>query len=170
MKERLISSINPYYFFSQYKKSVKNKHKRFNITRKQHSKILRLAHELISKGMIEDKFIFNPPYLACKFRVKRYKQPIKYDENGKIIKSNLPVDWKSTLNFWKINPQAKEEKKLIYYLNDHSDGYRYTFSKFKKRYCNNKNLKYFSFLATRTNNRALKDYILNPLNNIEYYE
>lgn len=166
---RLYTSFKSYYFYSCYLKAIKNKKDKFKIPLKDYSRIINMAHELISKGMIEDKFIFKPPYLHCKFRVKKYKQPIKLDENGKIIKSNLPVNWKETNEYWKKNPIAKEKKILIYHLNDHSDGFRYRFSK-NRRSNDNKNLAYYSFLPTRKNNRMLAAFVLNPYNNIEFYE
>jgi|688.fasta_scaffold282318_2 hypothetical protein len=139
------------------------------ITQKQYGDIIRLSHQLISKGIVEDNFIFSPPYLKCKFRIKKYKQKIKLDPTGKIIKSNLPVNWKATKEYWQKNPKAKENKVLIYHLNDHSDGYRYRFSKAPLRH-SIKNLAYYNFKPCRNNDRALAKQILNPYNKTEYYE
>lgn len=152
------------YFFKRFHENSKKK-----LTPKQYGDIIRLSHALISKGIVEDNFIFSPPYLKCKFRIKKYKQKIKLDENGKIIKSNLPVNWKATKEFWQKNPKAKENKTLIYHLNDHSDGYRYRFSKVPIRQIT-KNLAYYNFKPCRQNDRALAKQILNPYNKVEYYE
>lgn len=156
-------------FYKDYLEKTKDKDKKYKVTSGQYSKVIKMAHDLIAKGIIEDNFIFSPPYLKCRIRIKKYKQPVKFDENGKIIKSNLPVNWKATKEYWEKNPIAKEKKILIYHLNDHSDGYRYRFSKFLRK-DSNANLRYYNFKPSRRHDRALAKHILNPLSNSEYYE
>jgi hypothetical protein len=167
-KTELITDFSISYFFKSFKSKTKSKLS-YELTAKQYGDIIRLAHELISKGIIEDRFIFQAPYINCKFRIKKYKQKVKFDENGKIVKSNLPVNWKATNEYWEKNPKAKENKIVIYHLNDHSDGYRYRFYKSPMRKVI-KNLIYYNFKPCRFNDRALGKFILNPYNKIEYYE
>lgn len=47
------------------------------------------------------------------------KEPI-LNEDGKI--TNMPVDWKSTKELWARNPEAKEKKKVVFFLNEHTNG------------------------------------------------
>lgn len=169
MRDHFKTSYKINYYYKSYKSKTKDKNKNYNITAGQYGQIIKLAHTLIAKGIVEDNFIFNPPYLACKFRIKKYKQPIKFDSEGKIIKANLPVNWKATKEYWLKNPVAKEKKTLIYFLNDHSDGYRYRFSKFLKKDARG-NLRYYNFKPSRKHDRALAKQILSPLKNTEYYE
>jgi hypothetical protein len=54
------------------------------------------------------------------------KIPKAFIKNGKIVKSrSLVIDWGSTNKMWKDNPQAKKEKKFIYYFNAHTRGLKY---------------------------------------------
>lgn len=43
----------------------------------------------------------------------------------KVNLKKLKPDWKETKKLWERNPQAKEDKKLIYHLNQHTKGYYY---------------------------------------------
>lgn len=165
MRSYYKTSLPLSYFYDKYQEKAKNK----NITRIKYNKIINLAHELIVKGIIEDNFIFSPPYLPFKFRIRKYKQKIKYDKKNNIIKSNLPINWKATKDYWKNNPTAKDKKIVIYHLNDHTDGYRFRFYKYHRAVCL-KVLRYYNFKPSRKNDRLLASHILNPLNHIEYYE
>lgn len=79
------------------------------------------------------------------------KQKIRYDEDGNI--TGLPVDWKSTREMWEESPETKN-KKYVYFLNSHTDGYRY-------KYVWNRNtaiVKYknlYTLKLTRSNKRAV---------------
>jgi hypothetical protein len=45
------------------------------------------------------------------------------DENGKV--RGLAPDWKSTMELWGRDATAKENKTMVYYLNEHTAGYKY---------------------------------------------
>lgn len=87
------------------------------------------------------------PFGLSKIGLTKYKRVVK-KKNGKY---NLPIDWKRT----------KEEKKVVYLVNNHSDGYRVNL--FWNRgtaiyfpFC-----KYLKINLTRKNNRHLADFIQN---------
>lgn len=83
------------------------------------------------------------------------KQKITFNEEGKPI---LPIDWVKTFQLRKNNPIAKEEKKVIYQLNQHTNGVRYKIHWSKRRILvENKTL--FSLRMTRTNKRAINKAI-----------
>ena len=50
------------------------------------------------------------------------KQKVKFDENGEPL---LPVDWKRTIELHKKHPEYREEGRMIYHTNDHSNNVRY---------------------------------------------
>lgn len=58
------------------------------------------------------------------------KRKLKYDENGNL---KLPPNWRKTKELWEKNPKAKEEKKLVYCLNEDTDGVSYKFHWSKNR-------------------------------------
>lgn len=83
------------------------------------------------------------------------EQEIKFNEDGT---PKLPIDWGSTWQLWKKNPEAKEQKKKVYHTNEHSSNIRYKFFWSKKRIlATNKNL--YSLRMTRANKRELASLI-----------
>lgn len=84
-----------------------------------------------------------------------YKQKIKFDEEGKPI---LPIDWVKTLELRRNNPTAKEEKKVVYQLNEHTNGVRFKIHWSKRRVLiEHKTL--YSLRMTRTNKRLINTAI-----------
>ena len=78
--------------------------------------------------------------------------------NGKIV--GLSPNWPRTKELWDRDPEAKEQRKIVYNTNEHSDGYRYRCQWSKKNvFKQNKNL--YSFKLTRANKRALMERIKN---------
>ena len=83
------------------------------------------------------------------------KQKIRFDENDKPI---LPPDWVKTKQLWDSNEQAKREKKLIYQLNEHSNGVRYKLHWSKRRVLiENKTI--YSLRLTKPNKIAINKAI-----------
>ncbi len=62
------------------------------------------------------------PVAMGRLEVQGRKQNIRVE--GDKIKGLAP-DWKSTIELWNRNPEAKKEKKIIYFFNEHSKGIRY---------------------------------------------
>lgn len=83
------------------------------------------------------------------------KQKITFDENGF---PNLPIDWVKTQELRQTNEKAKSEKKVIYLLNEHTNGVRYKLHWSKRRtLIENKTI--YSFRLTRTNKRLINKAI-----------
>lgn len=80
-------------------------------------------------------------------------------QNFKNGVASLAPDWVKTKVLWEKSEKAKEEKKLVYHTNSHTDGVRYKFLWSKKNVLvENKTL--FSLRLTRTNKRAVHEKIL----------
>lgn len=86
-------------------------------------------------------------------------------EDGKI--KGLAPDWKGTKELWASDAEAKENKQIVYYFNEETQGVRYRFKWSKKRVLiQNKSM--YRLIMTRTNKRALaqmikqgKEYLIN---------
>lgn len=99
----------------------------------------------------------------------------KFDDNGKLLRNSIPIDWKATFNYWEeIYPDKTAEeiksipnKKLIYHLNEHTDG-RLLGWYWDKITCNVKNQTYYKLKISRKWCR----YLTNTAKklNIKYYE
>jgi len=97
--------------------------------------------------------------LPCRFgsiRIKGKKRVIKRDAEGRI--NNLPVDWKATKAYWEEFPEAKEQRKRLFFSNEHTDGYSYKFLWSKKdAYFKNKFMYYITL--SRQHKKKLSDLL-----------
>ena len=94
---------------------------------------------------------FKMPYRLGSLRI------LKKEMNYSVGKNKLKINWFET----------NKNKKVIYHLNDHTDGfnYRWFWSK-KKAIVKNKTI--YSFQATRTNKRRLAGLLKNK--QVDYFE
>lgn len=70
----------------------------------------------------------------------------------------LAPDWVGTKALWDRNPQARENKQLVYHFNEHTDNVRYKFIWSKNRVLVTNKTAY-SLKLTRTNKRKLSSLI-----------
>lgn len=129
--------------FDNYRKETKNDKTRLN--REEFRAALSAFNKKVIDEIIFNNFefsILNMGVLSLrKTKVEKFK-------DGKVNK-RLGIDWVKT----------KEYKKVIYLVNEHTDGYKYFFN-FKP--FNYKNKKYYTFKASRNNNRYLAKILKNP--------
>lgn len=104
-KRVLIDKASPYYIdYSKYCKILSS----FNIT---------LRHEILYNA-----FEFIMPYRMGTLSIKKKKLTPWFNEKGKLI-NPMPVDWKTTMELWDLDPEAKKQKKLFKHTNKHTQGY-----------------------------------------------
>ncbi len=84
---------------------------------------------------------------------------LKLDDTGKPIATC--VDWKATKELWKKYPEygKGDNKKMVYHVNEHTDGYRYKFLWDKQATENVKNKALYSLQPSRANKRTLAAHI-----------
>jgi len=114
---------------------------------------------------LRDKILYNASEvkLPCnlgRMRIKKFK--LKLNKWNK-----LRPDWEKTLKLWERNPEAKEEKKLVFHLNEHRAGYAYRVY-WDKRKCKVKNNRFYHFTPSRKFARTLSG-ILRENFEIDYY-
>jgi len=113
-----------------------------------------MADELI-RGV---KFVL-PVGMGCLEVVEKRQKFVIVD--GELKKDKLPVDWPKTWEYWKTNPKAASEKKLLFYTNEHTNGFKYKpwWDKYNTRI---HNLCLYAFKPSRLLSRRLAAHILNP--------
>ena len=155
--------------YKHYNKTVNGKPERFQLSYSDFSKVLNKFNKDITTLIMKDAHEFILPKRLGIIRIKKYKPKLKLDEEGNLKTKYLPVDWKSTNELWANNEEARENKKRVYYLNNHSDGYRYLwyYSTYRSA-LPNKSL--YRFIPTRTNKRDLSRLIKDPYFKGDYYE
>lgn len=111
---------------------------------------MNLWTEYLDWGFTENVFkgrVFKLPYIGD-ITLRKKKISLK-EKDGKIDKRYLKVDYKKTKELWEANPQAKEEKKLIFHLNQHTGGYYYRIYLDKKYARKVANMRYFKLVFVR---------------------
>jgi|688.fasta_scaffold48943_11 hypothetical protein len=157
-------SISDFYKYYMKNKTTKNKYERPVC-----NKIIKEYHKKIMDKMRNENFIYRLPFGIATIRIKKYKKKIKLLDNGNVDTKSLTINWKATRDLWKNNPELKEKKKFIYYTNVHTDGFQYKYY-FDKTTTRLKNMSVYYFNASRFNNRALGDLLLNPNIKVDYFE
>lgn len=136
---------------------------------------------LFSKGenkgvisLITDKMLYSAYIWSSSIGdifIKKYKPKIKFKPNGDldIRKSHIRVDWANTLKLWQSDPKAREEKRKVFHLNKHSQGYLFKFT-WLKRNKPFKNKSVYKFKPVRKLDRELTSILKSGRKDIDYYE
>ena len=140
-----------------YKAYLKN-NKEDKVGYSAYSKILNSFNKDISEIIMKESFEYIIPYRLGNLRIKKYKPSIRIDKEGNLDYKGLNPDWKATNDLWATDKTAKDAKKLVFHINDHSDGYNYKwhFSNYRSN-CANRTV--YSFIPSRTNKRILAELI-----------
>jgi len=118
------------------------------------AKIAKDLNQEIVNTIIEKNFEYYMPCSTGVLSVKKIKvEPRIY--KGKLVK-NLSIDYKATRELWLTNPEAREAKKKIYNMNEHSNGYRYSFY-WNKQGFTAIGKKVYMFKAVRANSRLITE-------------
>jgi len=153
-----------------YRYYVKNtpKNSIYNLTPRQYGNILKDINIEIMKLIITTNFELQITPRLGTLSIKKFKTKLVLDKNGDLIKTRLSIDFGKTNALWKVDPEAKKNKKVVYHINRHTDGYRYKFY-WNKKYCAVKHKSFYTFKAARDNNRMIASAI-NTIPNLDYFE
>lgn len=153
--------IKDYYnFYKGYSKNPKSK--------ELFDKVVYDFNKRIVEAIINDGLDFTPVKAKFTFCIRKNKRGIKLVDN-KVVNTH-PIDWKTTMQLWEDDPEAKEKKLIIRFLNNHTSKYvfRILMTKGKGIYLNKK---YFRYKPPRSFQRMLAKRILNTdLDNYEAYK
>lgn len=117
------------------------------IEEQQFSKIINAVNkELVSIFLKEGEILL--PYQMGTIELRKHKPNLKII-NGK-VKTDLPVDWKRTLQLWKDDIEAREAKLLV----RHNTSIIYQIS-YRKKTANYKNKVFYHFRPMRAFKKAL---------------
>lgn len=161
------ASVTTKDFYKFYKSSIE-KNTVYDITKTQYTAILKYLNTEISKLIITENFEYSIVPNMGILCIRKYKKKLKLDEKGNLIKTKLPVNYMATKQLWERDPKMKEAKKLIYFINEHSDGYMFKFF-WDKTNCRTTNKNFYMFKASRTNNRLINTAI-STIEHLDYFE
>lgn len=121
------------------------------ITFEDFKRILYTYNALIVNHILETGNKIKFPYGLGDIVINKYKPRKYYIDNKGVERPNYSIDWQ----------QTKKEGKYIYFLNDHTEGYKFYWmwnywkSKIKASYI-------WKFEMARINSRLLKTYLKKP--------
>lgn len=120
--------------------------------------------DFISLANLYMKFLFNKviqgetvtlPAKLGTLSITGTKKKLKYNKDGIPL---LPPNWGATKKLWKANPQAELQKKIVYCLNEETNGVVYKVNWSRNR-VPIENKIYYALIMTRHNKRAIHQAI-----------
>lgn len=138
--------VHDYY---KYYRKIRPKEKEYVLTDSQYYAIIRKTNELIAKDIAWCKEIKLPCGMGT-IEVRKKPKRISIDETGK-VKTNLAIDWNSTLNLWYEDEEARKNKTLLKI--DTTDLYKIYYTAAHNALINKS---FFEFIFNRDIKRRLK--------------
>lgn len=127
-----------------------------------------IADRKLYRSVVNDLFLFMRETLFREGIVKiperlgsiyiiGIKNKLKFDDKGRVC--NRKPNWFETKKLWEEDEEAKKNKQLIYYMNEHTDGvfYRSNWKKYNV-FCPNKYL--YHFKLSSDSKKLLNKFIL----------
>lgn len=145
----LKTEVNIKSSYKTYKSIVENP-----VEEKQYITIANGYMKFLMEKVLEGEDVVLPAKLGTLF-IQGTKRNLKFDKSGVPL---LPPNWSATKKLWDTNPEAKQTKKIVYCLNEETDGivYKLTWSKNRVPI---ENKIYYNFILTRDNKRAIHQKI-----------
>jgi len=137
-----------------YKDYVEYSGNPYNLSKKQYRKVWKEFSKKLWDNIIFQNYEFVMPFRLGTIRMKYYKAKLKVLPDGSINYNKVPVDYKSTIEYWDKTPGARERKELLYFFNEHSDGYMAKVL-WDRLTCVTRNHNRYAFRATRTLKRTV---------------
>jgi hypothetical protein len=136
-------------FYKDYLQTIDNE--KYSLSYKEYKTILAEYFKGIVDVLYNDCVKFKLPNHLGTFQIVKKKGNAK-----KTLNNPRSIDWENTHKYGK----------RVFYVNEHSDGYRYFFTWYKN--ASLKNITKYRFVPTRTNKRKLAYYIKNRIK--DYFE
>ena len=143
------TDINIRSSYKTYKETVSTP-----VEEKQYLEIANGYMEFLIQKVLEGEEVTMPARLGTLF-IQGVKKNLKFNKDGIPL---LPPNWAATKKLWDSNPDAKATKKIVYCLNEETDGVVYKLHWSKNRVPIENKL-YYNFILTRSNKRAIHQQI-----------
>lgn len=138
--------MNDYYKF--YKKNYP-----YKVERKIYNSVITDLNKFVVEEIVDTSKEFMLPHRVGYVLITKSKRGVIMLPDNTII-NTAPPDWKSTIELWNKDPEAKEKKIIVKYKNTHTGGYVYNI-KYNKYNATYKNKSTMVFLPTRDFKRAV---------------
>ena len=154
-KHKVTNSWGVYDAYKWYRKN-KPKDKKYILSEGQYFTIIRRINEALREEFVLDgDFV-----LPCRMgRLEIRKHPAIITSDGKKIKTNLPIDWDTTLKLWYEDEESYKNKTLV--RSNVPEIFRVYYNKSKANY---ENKSFYQFSTNRELKRLIKAAIKNNIN------
>lgn len=142
---------NSYGARDAYRWGIKNK--LFEISETDFRKIINTLNKALQDQLLQGKDIILPERLG-RIEIRKYKTYVGLEGNK--IKTNMSIDWQSTLKLWYEDEESCKNKVLI--RCETPEKFKIIYNKSKAKY-NNKT--FYEFVPTRYLKTKLKELIIN---------
>ena len=139
------------------------------VSYKQFRAIWNTFIDKVTTSIVEEGKDFSMPYRLGGVGVRKRKIIVKLNPDGTIDKRSLRPDWNATRQLWAKDPEAKEQKTLVFHLNKHFNGYNAKWH-WDKTTCIVTNQTAYSLTMSRDNKRKLSAAIFDEDIEVDYYE
>lgn len=141
----------------------------YNVSKEKFAEVVSIINTTMVEHMITKNLVVELPFRLGNISIVKNKQTIKIEEDGTISKKGRAIDWKSTMDLWEEDPEAKKEKTLIYFTNPHTGGFICKW-KWHRKAPYAKNSRFYKFYPLRKWKRLLARVLKNPLNDYDFFE
>lgn len=146
------NKIKADYGMKDYYDFYQKKYDNPKIDKSMYNKVISAANNAIMDMMLNDGLEYKIPYIGTVLTIRKDKRTPKIVD-GKVV-NNSPVDWVTTKKLWEKDPDAKEKRILVKYLNHHTSGF--VFRIYMKKFGSSfKNRTVYKFEPSRKFKRAL---------------
>lgn len=149
-EHKVRGSLGVYDAYKWYRKH-KPSEKKYVLSESQYFTIIRQINLALREELLKGEDIKFPCRMG-QLEIRKYNSIITTD--GKKVKTNLPIDWNTTLKLWYEDPKAYEEKFLVRI--NVPELYRVFYNKSNANY-NNKS--FYQFTPNRELKQGLKHSI-----------
>lgn len=140
-----------------YRKWLTKGYRKSGISQKIHGEIMKDFAYAIIDLMLYKNFEFKMPYRLGYLYMHKIKNKIKLTKDGELNKKSLIIDYGASYKMWKgMYPELTRQeifaipnKKYVYHLNEHTDGYVIKVY-WDKTVCRVKNQRVYSFKLMKT--------------------
>lgn len=122
------------------------------ITELELGTIVKTINATLQDQLLEGKDILLPHKMG-RIEIRKFLAKIDY-KDGKLV-TNLPIDWKKTIDLWWEDEECCKSKTLIRYENIERFAIYYN-----KHFANFNNKSFYKFVPTRTLKKRLKQQIM----------
>ena len=148
------------------KKSIVHKDSKYNIPITVYNTILKDFHLMMCESILKGKDFTLFERLGI-IGIRKNKISIKVNEKGEVL-TNAAIDFKSTLELWDQNKEAKEKKTLVRHINNHTQKYVHRWY-WNKGDANFRNKTAYSFIPSRANKRLLAKILKDEDSDVDFY-